>query len=41
MFISEELEGIATKKLVQFVNTLMEQYFEAVKSRVQLEVRII
>ena len=35
---SEQLDAIALKKLVQFVNDLMEQYFGFVRRRVQLEV---
>jgi len=38
MFLSEQLDAIALKKLVQFVNEVMEQYFEYVQRRVQLEV---
>ncbi|XP_052229082.1 vacuolar protein sorting-associated protein 51 homolog isoform X2 [Dreissena polymorpha] len=34
---NEALENIAMKKLVHFVNSLMEQYFQAVKMRIQLE----
>ena len=32
------MDSIALKKLVNFVNTLMEQYFNFVQQRVQLEV---
>ena len=35
---SEQLDAIAVKKLVRFVNDLMEQYFDFVRRRVQLEV---
>ena len=35
---SEQLDAIALKKLVQFVNDLMQQYFSYVQRRVQLEV---
>ncbi|XP_060593250.1 vacuolar protein sorting-associated protein 51 homolog [Ruditapes philippinarum] len=34
---SEELDAIASKKLVTFVHTLMEVYFNCVQERVQLE----
>ena len=37
---SEQLDAIALKKLVQFVNELMELYFSYVQQRVQLEVRV-
>ena len=35
---SEELDVIALKKLVNFVNLVMEKYFGFVRLRVQLEV---
>ena len=38
VFHSEQLDAIAVKKLVNFVNSLMEQYFGYVQRRVQLEV---
>ncbi|XP_052770317.1 vacuolar protein sorting-associated protein 51 homolog isoform X2 [Mya arenaria] len=34
---NEQLESMALKKLVQFVHALMEQYFDTVKQRIQLE----
>ena len=39
-FFSDQLDAIALKKLVIFVNELMEQYFNAVQQRVRLEVCI-
>lgn len=38
LFCSEGLDAIALKKLVNFVNCLMEQYFSFVERRVLLEV---
>ena len=35
---SERLDTVALRKLVLFVNDLMEQYFDFVRQRVQLEV---
>lgn len=35
---SERLDAVALRKLVLFVNDLMEQYFDFVRQRVQLEV---
>ena len=35
---SERLDAVALRKLVLFVNGLMEQYFDFVRQRVQLEV---
>ena len=40
-YFSESLDGIALKKLVNFVNELMERYFNYVQRRVQLEVKCI
>ncbi len=37
---SDQLDAIAVKKLVYFVNELMERYFDLVTRRVQLEVRL-
>ena len=37
-YFSEQLDAIALKKLVHFVNELMEQYFDFIRRRVQLEV---
>lgn len=38
VYFSETLDAIALKKLVNFVNELMELYFNYVQQRVQLEV---
>lgn len=38
IFFSENLDAIALKKLVNFVNDLMERYFSYVQRRIQLEV---
>ena len=35
---SEQLDAIATKKLVQFVHELMKAYFQHMERRVELEV---
>ena len=37
-YFSEQLDAIALKKLVHFVNELMEQYFDFIRRRMQLEV---
>ena len=41
MYFSETLDAIALKKLVNFVNELMELYFNYVQQRVQLEVNAV
>jgi len=39
--VSDEMDAIAQKKLVNFVHDLMTRYFDYVCRRVQLEVRLV